>query len=85
MAQGAFQSNNFSQDEFRFGAEYSFKNMFFLRGGYTASSQTDYLYGANAGAGLKLKVSGSDITVDYTWSQTDFFKDNQMFTLKFAF
>jgi hypothetical protein len=85
MAQGAFQSNNFSEDEFRFGAEYSFKDMFFLRGGYTASNQTDYIYGPTAGAGLKLKVSGTDITVDYCWAKTDFFKDNQVFTVKFAF
>lgn len=85
MAQGAFQSNNFSEDEYRFGAEYSFKDMFFLRGGYTASNQTDYIYGPTAGAGLKLKVSGTDITVDYCWAKTDFFKDNQVFTVKFAF
>ena len=34
-----FQSNNFSQDEFRGGAEYSYNDMFFLRGGYAGSNQ----------------------------------------------
>lgn len=85
MAQGAFQSNNFSEDEYRFGAEYSFRDMFFLRGGFAASNQTEYIYGPAAGAGLKLKMGGTDITVDYSWAKTDFFKDNQVFTVKFAF
>jgi hypothetical protein len=85
MAQGAFQSNNFSEDEFRFGAEYSFRDMFFLRGGFAASNQTEYIYGPSAGAGLKLKLSGTDVTVDYSWAKADFFKDNQVFTVKFAF
>ncbi len=85
MAQGVFQSNNFSQDEFKFGAEYAFRDMFFLRGGIAASNQNEYIYGPAAGAGLKLKMGGTDITVDYSWAKTDFFKDNQVFTVKFAF
>jgi hypothetical protein len=85
MVQGAFQSNNFSKDEFRFGTEYSFKEMFFLRGGYTASDQDDYIFGASAGAGLKFKISGGDLTVDYSWAESKFFDDNQLFTIKFSF
>jgi len=82
---GLFQSNNSSQDEYRGGMEYSYNDMFFLRGGYVGSSQNAYMFGATLGAGLKLMWGNTSITLDYSWMQTEFFDDNQFFTIKFGF
>jgi len=82
---GNFQSNNSSRDEFRGGLEYAFNDMFFLRGGYVNSGQDSYMYGATFGAGLKLMWGNTSIAVDYTWMQTEFFDDNQFFTVTFGF
>ncbi len=84
---GTFQSNNFSQDEFKGGAEYAYNDLFFLRGGFVGSSQNDFSYGASFGAGLKLHWGESHVSFDYSWQQVDVtgFDDNQYFTVKFAF
>jgi hypothetical protein len=82
---GSFQSNNFSEDEFRGGIEYSYNDMFFLRGGYVGSNQDSYMYGATLGGGLKYSWGQNAITIDYTWVQTEYFDDNQYFTAKFSF
>ncbi|MFH1894163.1 MAG: PorV/PorQ family protein [Candidatus Zixiibacteriota bacterium] len=82
---GSFQANNFSEDEFRGGIEYSYDDMFFLRGGYVGSSQDSFMYGLTLGAGLKYAWGQNSITFDYSWVETDFFDNNQYFTAKFAF
>ncbi|HEQ97997.1 MAG TPA: PorV/PorQ family protein [candidate division Zixibacteria bacterium] len=82
---GLFQSNNFSEDEFRGGIEYAFNDMFFLRGGYVGSTQDDYMYGPSVGAGLKMTWGNTTFVLDYSWMQTEFFDNNQFFTVKFGF
>ncbi len=84
---GTFQANNFSQDEFKGGAEYGYNDLFFLRGGFVGSSQEDFAFGASFGAGLKLHWGESNVIFDYSWQQVDVngFDDNQYFTVKFAF
>jgi hypothetical protein len=96
-AYGLYQSNNFSRDEGKVGLEYSFKNTFFLRGGYASDfsskekiSGTDqqtktYIYGLTLGAGVKTKLGGTSVAFDYSWTQTEFFDDNQFFTLTLGF
>ncbi|MBI3871908.1 MAG: PorV/PorQ family protein [candidate division Zixibacteria bacterium] len=80
-----FQSNYFAQDEHRFGAEYGFDNKFFLRGGYSGSSQDDYLFGLSLGAGMAIKLGDATMHLDYAWSQSQFFDDSQYFTLQMGF
>lgn len=82
---GAFQSNNFSEDEWRFGGEYAYDGKLFLRGGYTASNQSDYLFGASFGAGVVFNVGDSRWQFDYAWSQSQFFKDSQYLTFQVGF
>lgn len=82
---GAFQSNNFSEDEWHVGAEYALNNQFFLRGGYVASNQEDYLYGASLGAGLAFNLGDTRMQFDYAWSASEFFDDNQYFTFMVGF
>ena len=75
-----FQSNNFAQDEWRFGGEYVYDNLLSLRGGYSYSDQKDYLYGLTFGAGLALDIGDTRVQFDYAWSQSEFFDNNQYFT-----
>ena len=82
---GNFQSNSFSDDEYRAGVEYAFGEQFFLRGGYVLSDQSDYIYGATFGAGLNLALGEANLVFDYTYGSTEFFDANQFFTVKMAF
>lgn len=82
---GLFQSNNFSEDEFRGGLEYGFNDMFFLRGGYVGTNQDEYLFGASLGAGVNLKWGSTIITFDYSWMENEYFDAHQFFTVKFGF
>ncbi|MCK4857399.1 MAG: PorV/PorQ family protein [candidate division Zixibacteria bacterium] len=83
---GLFQANNFSNDEFKGGVEYAYNDIFFLRGGYIASQQDNYIYGASLGAGLKVSLGEtSNIAFDYSWVDNEFFDAHSYFTVKFAF
>jgi len=82
---GTFQSNNFSEDEWRVGGEYAYDGKLFLRGGYAASKQEDYLFGASFGAGVVFNVGDSRWQFDYAWSQSEFFDDSQYLTFQVGF
>jgi len=82
---GAFQSNNFSEDEFRLGSEWAMSDQFFVRGGYSASSQDQYMHGFSVGAGVMLPFSGTNTSIDYTWAEAGVFNSNHFFTLKLRF
>jgi hypothetical protein len=85
-AYGAFQSNNFSQDEWRGGAEFGFKDLLMVRGGYAYSSQKDYLYGPTFGLGLAVPMGSSKITFDYAMQTVDSWFDNlHTFSAKVSF
>lgn len=83
-----FQNNNFSGDEYKLGAEYSYQKMFFARLGYDMSpkSQSDeYIYGFTAGAGINYAVQGLDVTVDYAYRSVKYFDANHVFEVKLGF
>lgn len=84
---GTFQSSNFGSDTYRLGAEYSYDNILFLRGGYSGlfTNNDDNIYGATFGAGLRIPIEGAAVSFDYAYRVTDFFDANQWFSLKFAF
>ncbi len=77
---GTFQSNNFSQDVWNGGLEYVYDTKYSLRAGYNYSSFDDYIYGASCGAGVKVPLGDMDLSLEYTWTQTDIFDNNQYFT-----
>jgi hypothetical protein len=83
---GDFQNTNFGNDEYRFGVEYGFNNMFFVRGGYMIYGQNneDNIYGPTFGAGINIPVEGSTIIFDYAYRHAEYFNANQWFTVKFA-
>jgi hypothetical protein len=89
-----FQSNNFSEDEYRLGLEGSFlKRYIALRVGmvYSAAAHgvlekdDNYIFGLSAGAGLNIPLGMSHLLFDYSWGQTDFFDDISWYTLRFTF
>lgn len=78
-ATGTFISNAFSRDNYNFGAEYSFKNLFMLRGGYSFDQSDDsntdaatFLTGLTAGISIQAPIGkdGGAIGVDYTYRDT---------------
>ncbi len=93
---GMFQNNNFSSDEYKLGAEYSYDNTFFLRGGYNlseskknsslgVSDKTSFIYGFTAGAGIQYPVGNLDLTFDYAFRAVNFFQNNHVFAVKLGF
>ncbi len=80
---GNYRSNNFQEDFYQGGLEYSYNERYFLRGGYNYSKQADYIYGLSLGAGLTFNLGeSSKLTFEYSWNKTDVFDDNQYFTLR---
>ncbi len=82
---GVFQSNSFTEDEFRVGSEWSVSNQLFLRGGYATSTQEKYIYGFSAGVGLRIPLGGAETVLDYTWVGAGVFDSNHFFSVKLSF
>lgn len=85
-----FQSNNFYGDQYKFGAEYEFNNLVFLRGGYSFAPDmdTDYnTFGISGGLGLKYDIGGLNLMVDYAYQPVryDGLGDNHVFSLGLGF
>jgi opacity protein-like surface antigen len=83
---GSFQNNNFTLDEYKGGLEYSFKNMLFLRVGYSYVNETDYVFNSPSfGVGFNIPLGGTlEASVEYTYRKIKFFDNNQFLTLRFA-
>jgi hypothetical protein len=89
-----YQDNNFQDDEYKLGAEFSYDNMFFIRGGFTFFQTTGFTfdwkgegsntYGPTFGAGF-LYDTGVRIAVDYAYRSAQFFDGNHLFSIKFGF
>jgi len=84
---GNFMSNNYSQDNFQGGFEYTYDRRYSLRAGYNYSDQDNWQYGFTAGAGVVLTLGNTDVTFEYTWTEVDnsAFDANQYFTGKINF
>jgi hypothetical protein len=80
-----FSSNNYSQDMWQGGAEYTYKERYSLRAGYNFADQDRWLYGFSAGGGLIYDIGNSKLCFEYSWTETETFSDNQYFTVKFQF
>jgi hypothetical protein len=82
---GAFQSQNFSDDEYLVGVEYSYQDIFFLRGGYDFaqrnSTDREYLYGPSFGAGIHSSVGSFDLSFDYAFRAVSVFNNNHVFSV----
>lgn len=79
---GNFRSNSFDPDQYGAGVELGFRDLFFVRGGYSAieSGDESFYTGASFGAGVNLDLGGSAITIDYAYVPTDYFSNIQYIT-----
>jgi len=88
-----YQDNNYDDDAARGGAEYSFNDMFFVRGGYSyafnagddPAGERRYIFGPTLGAGFHHDVGGLDLSLDYAFRQVEFFDSSNVFTVKLGF
>jgi len=89
VVSGTYQNNNFANDEYRLGLEYSYDQMLFLRGAYIIPADVgkseEYIYGASFGAGVNLNFAGVGLAVDYAYRTTKTFVGNNVVTVKLAF
>ncbi len=80
-----FRANNQAMDAWQGGIEYAYDDRYFLRGGYNYADQDNWLYGASLGAGIIFALGNTDLTFEYTWTDTDVFEANQYWTMKASF
>ncbi|MCH8494802.1 MAG: PorV/PorQ family protein [Balneolales bacterium] len=64
------------------GAEYAFRDLFFLRGGYKFNYDIESF---SMGGGVKVEAAGVRMTVEYAHVQMDVFSNVNMFSLMFGF
>ncbi|MCX6161552.1 MAG: PorV/PorQ family protein [Ignavibacteriae bacterium] len=88
----SFQNNSFSSDEFKFGLEYNYKKMFYLRGSFTVytdkSGSSEQLFGPSFGAGLHYPFGSVSLGLDYAYrviNESALNSTNQFFTLSLGF
>jgi hypothetical protein len=86
LVAASFQNNNFSDDEYKFGLEYAFEDLLFLRGGYdlqpSDSDLRENIFGASFGAGVHAIVGTVDVTFDYAYRSAKFFGGEHVFSVK---
>ena len=79
---GTFTSNSFQKDQYRLGGEYSYREMFMVRLGYTyedgiitPSTRTTALRGPSAGFTIELPMGNANtFGLDYSYRHTDPFQ-----------
>ena len=80
---GTFTSNSFQKDQYRFGGEYSYREMFMFRLGYThekgirdPSTRTTAFRGPSGGFTIELPMGENSSTfgLDYSYRHTDPFQ-----------
>ena len=88
---GTFVNNNYSYDNYRGGLEYSYKDMFFIRGGYLYSPQSnsitpDIFQNYTVGAGINFEqFTNINLSFDYAYIPVKYFDANNVFTIRMGF
>ena len=92
---GSFLNDNFSLDQYTFGAELELMDMFYLRGSYALaedpethelySGNEEFLWGPGFGGGLKLKMGTTNLKIDYAMRPTYLFANTQWLSFRVGF
>ncbi|GBD94639.1 hypothetical protein BMS3Abin05_02250 [bacterium BMS3Abin05] len=85
---GNYLNKDYGLDELAAGIEYSFNNVFFIRGGYSGKvggTSDENLFGFTTGAGIRYKIGGSALMIDYAYRTAKWFSGNQWFTVSMQF
>ena len=79
-----FDNVNFGNDQYKAGVEFAFKEMFFLRGGYTAvdGSKDNYVFGGTFGAGFAYDLGAFGIEIDYAYMTAKVFNGVNVLSLR---
>jgi hypothetical protein len=88
MINAVFQNSNFYGDEYKFGLEYGYDKLLFLRAGYDYVPDIDkdnQIYGFTAGFGINYTLSGLELKLDYAYRDTKYFDANHVFTVALGF
>ena len=88
LVAGGYQSNNFSDDEYKMGAEYAYQDLLFVRAGYAVSQKqaaNEFIFGPAFGFGVHTAVGSTDITFDYAYRSVKVFDSNHVFSVKLGF
>lgn len=88
MLVGDFINNNFGDDNYKLGAEYSYNDLIALRGGYLFAARTgsdDQLYTFTLGVGLHYQVGNTELSFDYAFRDSQYFDGNNLFQVSLAF
>jgi hypothetical protein len=80
-----FQSNSFSNDEYRIGAEYNLSERLYVRGGYVICDQESYIYGPTLGFGARFSLGTVKASIDYSHTfVSKYFDDIPEVSMKFG-
>ena len=90
---GDFENNNYSSDVYKFGLQYGFNNMLFLRGGYNYSpnapkdqtGQTSEIFDYTFGAGINYNLGDVNFTLDYAYEHVLLLTSINVFTVRLGF
>ncbi len=85
---GDFDNQNFGQDIFKFGGEYTYNDLIALRGGYQFQNDTDSeneLYDWSLGFGLHYAFGNTDLEFDYAYRNSQYFDGESLFSLAIGF
>jgi len=88
IVSGVFENYNLGNDHFSIGAEYMFRDLVALRGGYFLvpdAEAEDVLYRFTAGIGLHYELQNINFRIDYTYRDSQYFNGNNLFSLTFGF
>lgn len=81
-----FRNNNVLEDQMKFGLEYGFNQMFFVRAGYDLllENMNQNTFGFTAGAGINYQMTeGINFVLDYAFREVkEFPTANHIFTVK---
>ena len=90
---GAFENNNYLDDQYKLALEYSFRDFVFVRGSYTVSGEqakdsfgdNAYLFGPAFGVGLRQNLGSMNLLFDYAYRTNAVLTGNHVFTLGVTF
>jgi long-subunit fatty acid transport protein len=79
------QHPNNNTESISFGGEYTYAGLFAVRAGYQNLFEQDSEVGLTAGAGLLVEALGSDLRMDYAWTEFGRLGHVQRITIGFSF
>lgn len=83
---GSFENNNFGNDLYKTGLEYSFSDILFLRTGYIfVPEESTYIYQFTYGLGLKYEINNFGVGIDFAYRPVRFFGSHSIINIQLNF